>query len=305
MPSLFREIARLLRSHFIAFFLFVVLTFFLAQYKPSRMVFAIFLVISTMGLVAIHFVLRSALLARHKRGVGVRRVLVVGTGELGREVAAKIRRHRELGLDVAGFLADDEVPPAESDVGPVLGTTDDIASVLKSERIDAVFVALPLGAVDRLRKVLEVVEEELVDVKVVPDLYQYVTLRAGVEEFEGLPIISLKDTPLYGWSVVGKRVFDVFASAAGLVMLSPVLGAIAAGVKLTSRGPVFYGQERMGLDGQVFRMLKFRSMRVDAEAQTGAVWASTDDPRRTAFGTFLRRTSLDELPQLSTCSPGT
>jgi len=157
---------------------------------------------------------------------------------------------------------------------------------------------LPLSAVSRLKKVLEALSDQIVDVKVVPDLYQYVTLRAGVEEFEGLPIISLKDTPLFGWKAVGKRIFDFSACLVALVLFSPLLLLIAVAVKLTSKGPVFYGQERMGLDGRVFTMLKFRSMPPDAEASTGAVWAAKDDPRRTRFGAFLRRTSLDETPQL-------
>jgi len=101
-----------------------------------------------------------------------------------------------------------------------------------------------------------------------------------------------------GWGALAKRVTDIVASAAALVILSPLLGLIALGVRLTSPGPVLYVQERMGLDGHSFRMLKFRSMRIDAEHESGAVWARADDNRRTAFGTLLRKTSLDELPQL-------
>jgi Undecaprenyl-phosphate glucose phosphotransferase len=139
--------------------------------------------------------------------------------------------------------------------------------------------------------------DESVTIHVVPDLGRFTSLRGGVEEFEGLPFIHLRESPLYGWNQIAKRIFDAVFSLAVLLLLSPVLLALAAAVKVTSRGPVFYGQERMGLDGQRFRMLKLRTMRVDAERETGPVWAPPDDARRTPIGAFLRRFSLDELPQ--------
>jgi Undecaprenyl-phosphate glucose phosphotransferase len=132
----------------------------------------------------------------------------------------------------------------------------------------------------------------------VPDVFGLASLRGGIEEFETLPIIHLRESPLYGWNRLLKRVFDIVVGAAALVGLSPMMLAIAVGIKLTSRGPVLYRQERMGLDGRRFSMLKFRSMVPDAEADTGPRWAVPDDPRRTGFGAFLRRASLDELPQL-------
>jgi exopolysaccharide biosynthesis polyprenyl glycosylphosphotransferase len=119
-----------------------------------------------------------------------------------------------------------------------------------------------------------------------------------VEEFEGLPIIGLRGTPMVGWNRVLKRAVDIAGSALGLLVLSPLLLLLALAVKLTSPGPVLYRQKRMGLDGRVFHMLKYRSMRMDAEKECGPVWACPDDPRRTKLGSFMRRTSLDELPQL-------
>ena len=134
-------------------------------------------------------------------------------------------------------------------------------------------------------------------IHVVPDLFRFASLRGGVEEFEGMPFIHLRESPLHGWSSAAKRVFDIVFSLGVLIGLSPLLLVLALLVKLTSRGPVLYRQERMGLDGQRFRMLKFRTMRVDAEAETGPVWATTADTRRSPLGAWLRRFSLDELPQ--------
>src|SRR5262249_26786184 len=148
----------------------------------------------------------------------------------------------------------------------------------------------------RLGGLLDAVGDEPVTIHVVPDLFRFASLRGGVEEFEGMPFIHLRESPLHGWSLGAKRAFALVFSLAVLIGLSPVLAFLAAGVKLASPGPVLYRQERMGLDGQRFRMLKFRTMRVDAEAETGPVWASASDPRRLPFGAWLRRFSLDELP---------
>jgi Undecaprenyl-phosphate glucose phosphotransferase len=135
-----------------------------------------------------------------------------------------------------------------------------------------------------------------VDVKVVPDLYQYITLYGGLEEFGGLPIISLQGDPMEGWSRVAKRLFDVLFSLVALLLTGPIMLVTALAVKLTSRGPILYAQERMGIDGSTFHILKFRTMRTDAEL-AGAMMASKEDPRRTPIGTFLRKYSIDELPQ--------
>jgi len=132
----------------------------------------------------------------------------------------------------------------------------------------------------------------------VPDVFGLASLRGGIEEFETLPIIHLRESPLYGWNRVLKRGVDLVGGAVALAAALPVMLAIAAAVRLNSSGPVLYRQERMGLDGRRFQMLKFRTMGVDAEKDTGPQWTTPDDPRRTSLGAFLRRTSLDELPQL-------
>jgi exopolysaccharide biosynthesis polyprenyl glycosylphosphotransferase len=131
----------------------------------------------------------------------------------------------------------------------------------------------------------------------VPDLFQYVTFKAGIEDFDGLPVINLTQMPLEGWNSLVKRTMDVALSAVGLVALAVLFPILAVAIWLEDRGPIFYAQERMGLDGRLFRMLKLRSMRVDAE-DDGARWTEENDPRRTLVGAFLRQTSLDELPQL-------
>ena len=163
--------------------------------------------------------------------------------------------------------------------------------------MDQVLVALPSRSMHHLPRIMEVCADTTVDVKLVPDVYQYATLFGGLEEFGGLPIVNLQSTGVLGINAIAKRIFDLVFSALFLVLLSSLLAAVAILVKATSRGPLLYAQERVGLDGKPFRMLKFRTMRADAEAQ-GPRFAQDRDPRVTAFGAWLRRTSIDELPQL-------
>jgi Undecaprenyl-phosphate glucose phosphotransferase len=232
------------------------------------------------------------------RGVNVTRALIAGSGRLGGRVLESIRRNPWAGIEVVGFLdARPERHGRPIQGVPVLGPLEKVSEAIRERRADLVFVALPAeehAAVDRL---IEGLSEETVDVRVVPDLTGFFTLNAEVAEFDGLPVLSLRESPLYGWNRVLKRALDVAFSGAVLLLLSPLYLLLAVLVKRSSPGPVFYGQERMGLDGRTFRMLKFRSMRADAEKETGAVWAKENDPRRTRFGTFLRKTSLDEIPQ--------
>jgi len=146
-------------------------------------------------------------------------------------------------------------------------------------------------------ELLDSTSREMIDVKVVPDLLQVIALRARLEDLDGIPVINVNDVPLQGFNSVVKRAIDMAISSAALLVLAIPFCIIAALVKLTSRGPVFYRQERMGLDGKPFMIHKFRSMHEDAERESGPVFASHDDPRRTPIGRLLRRTNVDELPQ--------
>jgi exopolysaccharide biosynthesis polyprenyl glycosylphosphotransferase len=148
---------------------------------------------------------------------------------------------------------------------------------------------------------LEVIEagaKNLIDVKIVPDLLQFIALRARIEDLDGVPIINLNDVPLQGLSAMAKRGIDFAISAVGLLVLAIPLALVALAIRLTSPGPVFYRQERMSLDGSSFAVYKFRSMYHEAEAVTGPIWADDEDPRCTPLGRYLRRFDIDELPQL-------
>jgi Undecaprenyl-phosphate glucose phosphotransferase len=189
------------------------------------------------------------------------------------------------------------VPSTVSGV-PVAHGYGHIREVLARDRVDQVILALPRDESHHLEKILTELQDDVVSVKLVPDLLHVMTLKSSVEDLNGLPIIGLRESPLLGWSAVGKRAFDLSLSIAMLPMLVPLMGAVALAIRISNGRPIFYFQERMGLDARVFRMFKFRTMTRDAEARSGPVWTTSDDPRRTALGAILRRTGLDELPQI-------
>jgi Undecaprenyl-phosphate glucose phosphotransferase len=277
-----------------ALVLVAVMTFFFREYEYSRVVIVYFWLLSIAAVWFARAAFREALRFARRRGYNLRYAVVVGDGELAATVVSRLAARTDVGIEVLGVVGDDK----EGTGGARrLGGYADLRAVLDTHTVDHVILALVHEDYGRLGGLLDAVGDEPVTIHVVPDLFRFASLRGGVEEFEGMPFIHLRDSPLHGWSQVTKRVFDLVFSCALLIGLAPVLLLLALGVKLTSRGPVLYRQERMGLDGQRFRMLKLRTMRVDAETGTGPIWATEDDPRRVPYGAFLRRLSLDELPQ--------
>jgi Undecaprenyl-phosphate glucose phosphotransferase len=268
-------------------------------FQVSQAVWAIFLVLNVALAYASRELVREVLERRWRQGIGLKRILIAGAGELGRLVADKILEHRELGYQIVGFVDDRATGDHLGYRGlPLLGTIADAAEISAREAVDHLYVALPPEQHVQMLKLIDSTSRECVDVKVVPDLLQVIALRARLEDLDGVPVININDVPLQGFNAVVKRVLDVIISSAALALLFIPLCVIAALVKLTSRGAVFYRQERMGLDGKRINIVKFRSMHEDAERDTGPVWARENDPRVTALGRVLRKSNLDELPQL-------
>lgn len=233
------------------------------------------------------------------RGENAVRILVAGTSELGQTVARRLAAQRRLGFTVVGFLSDSEAAGAEHDGRPVLGSLALANEIIASKSIDAVYVALPIDQHAAMVELVKNLNNQFVDVRIVPDLLQCLTLRAGIEDLDGIPIVAVNETPLQGIPARLKRGVDLVGSALGLLVLSPLLIAVALAIKLKGGpGPILYTQDRVTLDGRHFPVFKFRTMREDAEAASGPVWATEQDPRRTELGVFLRKYNLDEFPQL-------
>ncbi|MHB0970328.1 MAG: undecaprenyl-phosphate glucose phosphotransferase [Thermoanaerobaculia bacterium] len=261
----------------------------------SRATLAIFVVCEILFVMSGRWIARAILRLRYRAGRNLERVLVAGSGELAEAVAYRIRDHRELGFDVVGSISEDGAPV--DDLEP-LGRFEEADQIVAKHQIDHVFVAVPHTATAAMMSLLDRLTRECASIHVVPDLLQFMALRSRVEDLDGLPTINLSETPLDGWNRIVKRVLDLTLASLALILFSPVMAIVALLVYLEDRGPVFYRQTRMGLDGVPFAMLKFRSMTPHAETESGAVWAHKDDPRRTKIGRWIRAWSLDELPQL-------
>ena len=327
------EAFRVVRAATIATMATLALTFFYRGYSYSRATFVIFYALSIALVIAMRNLYRSYRKAVLAHPAARRGVLIVGFGRIGRHLASELLA-RPSYYDLVGFLDDDPAKRGNALSGkPVLGVTAELARLVRDLGVDEVMIALPSARRERVMDLLGDCLRLRVRWKVVPDLYDVMLERVHLDHVGGLPLIGLRGSRIVGLNWALKRIFDLALASAALLLLAPLFGLIALSIKITSRGPVFYRQTRIGVGGRPFTFLKFRSMRVDSDAgihrsftadwiygRTGSgaeprprslgaaarelpaggdvVHKIVRDPRVTALGRVLRRTSLDELPQL-------
>ena len=293
-----QEILRLSATIFLTVLLIIAITFFYRDITYSRVMFSLFLIISPVFLFFIRRLFWSLIRRFRRLEIDIKKILVVGTSSLANKVVEQLEEFRYLGFQIVGYISEAKSSPNLIGDLPVIGSLSEVKYIVESEKIDEVYVALTSDFNDERDDLLKSLNDSSVDLRLVPDLVDHMRLNAGIEQLGGLPVILLSQSPLFGWNTFLKRFMDISLSFLLLMVLSPILFLIALLVKLGSHGPIFYVQERMGLDGVSFQMYKFRSMKINAESDTGPVWAKSDDGRRTYFGTFIRKLNLDELPQL-------
>jgi Undecaprenyl-phosphate glucose phosphotransferase len=299
ISSRLQEIADLFKASGLALLVFLAVVFLIREIVLSRAVVMIFWPASLILLGVSHVVVREGLRFLRRRGYNLRVALIIGTSVQARRLLARLVWYRHLGFRVSGiFFTDGQALDPEPADAPVLKTREEVQRLVCEGTADMIFITLPLQESSRLGEIQQWLGDEPVTVYYVPDFGEFAKLRGSVEEFDGFQIISLQSSPLDGWNALLKRTVDITVGGIALLVFAPLMALIAVAIKLTSAGPVFYRQERMGLDGKRFQMLKFRTMMPDAERLTGPIWAADDDPRVTRLGRLLRRTSLDELPQL-------
>ncbi|MHB9032683.1 MAG: undecaprenyl-phosphate glucose phosphotransferase [Anaerolineae bacterium] len=224
------------------------------------------------------------------------RMLLVGTGEVAQLILQRTRNSSRLCYQVVGFV-DGQGETSEVDGVPVLGLRSELRQIIREHQVQEVVLTDTTVSHEEQLEMISVCTSEHAAVRIFPDIFQIVASDLSIDDLDGLPLLSVRDISLRGWKLATKRIFDLLFSSLFLILLSPLMLFVALLIKLESKGPVFYTQTRVGLDGKPFPMIKFRSMRVDAEDESGPVWASQDDPRRTRLGAILRKTSIDELPQ--------
>jgi Undecaprenyl-phosphate glucose phosphotransferase len=294
-----RELWVLINANALAILLLISMTYLFREksIQFSRLVFVYFWALSTILTVVERTALRFFLRELRRKGYNLRYMLIVGSGQVAADMVSRIRLHQELGIQILGCLSRDGVERRGPGGIPVVGQYSDLRAFLSRTDIDQVVVALPLEDHQTLPEIMAELKDSILDIKVIPDIYQFASIGGAIEEFEGLPVISLQGCPLDGINLFAKRMLDISIASISLLLLSPVLIIIAFLVKLTSRGPVLFKQERVSFDGSPFSIIKFRTMVSDAEA-SGPGWTTPGDARVTLLGRLLRSTSLDELPQL-------
>jgi exopolysaccharide biosynthesis polyprenyl glycosylphosphotransferase len=269
------------------------------RFTYSRLTFAYWTVIATVMIALARWLVRRYQASQRARGVGVDRAVVVGWGAAADLLVQRLRMFPDYGYRVVGILADRMEPGAEVAGVQVLGRVDEIGGIVRKREVDTVFVALSEVAPNRILQLVDCCRDCGIQFRILPGMLELMTTQVTADQIDGIPLLQLRHgLDIQGPKTVIKRAFDVAVAGLALVLLTPLLALIALTVKLTSPGPVFIHQDRVGMRGRVFKTHKFRSMRVGAEAATGPVWATPGDERRTAAGGLLRRLSLDELPQL-------
>lgn len=252
------------------------------------------------GLSGYRFFLRSILHALRRRGLNTRSVAIAGAGVLGQRLADRIVSAPWMGLELAGFFDDKRGDPVKLAGDkfklPITGDLDDLVARARARKLDRVYIALPMRSEARIRWLVEQLSDTTVSVCIIPDVFVFDLLHARTQNIDGIPTISIFDSPMVGASAVVKRLEDIILSSLILSLIAVPMLLIAAAVKFTSPGPAFFRQKRYGIDGRPIEVWKFRSMRV-MENGANVTQATRQDSRITPVGAFLRRTSLDELPQ--------
>ncbi len=264
------------------------------------------LLFSWLGLMVFRIILRIVLRVMRGYGFNRRRLVLVVAGELGVTVGQRLRQMPWTGLEVVGYF-DDRAPERLPNVGtvPLLGPIAGLGDFVQRERIDQVWLAFPFRAENRVKQVLHELRHCTADIRMVPDIFQFRLLNHSMSEVGGIPVLNLTASPMVGFDQLVKELEDRILAFLILLAVSPIMLVLALGVKLTSPGPVFFKQRRHGWDGEPIEVWKFRSMKLHAEQPGHVTQATRNDPRVTGFGGFLRRTSLDELPQFINVLQGT
>ncbi len=264
-------------------------------YDPQVLI--LWSIITPLFLFVGHAWVRGYLEVLRSRG-NIRHAVIVGANDLGHKLASKIHQQRSLMMRVEAFFDDRFDQRCDDQLKPVVfGGIDDVASYVIKHNIDLVYITLPMLDHARVIDLVNSLRDTTASIYFVPDVFMFDLVQAQVDNVNGVPVISVFETPLTGMNAINKRLFDILAASVLLLLISPLLIGIALLIKLTSDGPVIFKQRRYGIDGEEFLVYKFRSMSVCEDADV-VTQATQNDARVTRLGAILRKTSLDELPQL-------
>lgn len=293
------EIYSIIKANTIGLVLFMTLLYVMKQMHISREMILIFYGLNVFTTSLSRVVIRNVLAAFRKKGYNLKHILLVGYSRAGEEYINRILGNPEWGYVVCGIL-DDSVPAGTLYRGvKVLGRIANLHVILPENKLDEIAITLSLKDYDRLEEIVDICEKSGVHTKFIPDYNSLIPSRPYTEDLMGLPVINIRYVPLSNTgNIVVKRVMDIAGALLGIILVSPIMALCALLIKLTSPGPVIFRQERVGLHNKPFYMYKFRSMEVQKPSEENKAWTIRNDPRVTRVGKIMRRTSIDELPQL-------
>ena len=295
------EMLKIFQAHLFGMFVLLSVLFTVKTIDISRVFLVIYFIIAVILSVIYRYAVKQVLRKLRSSGYNKQFVLILGAGTIGQKYMTNLFNHPEYGLEVLGFLDDFREKAIQDDKDKsykIFGKVSDLEKLLTEQIVDEVVIALPLTAFTKYQKIIFICEKAGVRVSIVPDFYDILPASPHFERFGDLPLISVRNVPLDEFvNRLFKRGFDIMFSLFAIFLMSPVLLVVAIGVKATSPGPILFKQERVGLNRRPFMMYKFRSMKQMPVNNSDTQWTVENDPRRTKFGTFIRKTSLDELPQ--------
>lgn len=294
-----REFQEIILANMIGIIIIMSLLYLERSIHFSRVMLGLFFVFSIVLMGLERGTIRKMLRTMREHGYNIKHIIIIGAGALGQTFANKVLGDRQLGYQIHGYI-DDYYPRSEKDGIPILGTTREIKEILEEHRVDEVIIALPNTSYKRINEVIDECEYQGIKTQVIPDYFNLVQgSRPAFDELDGIPLINTRYIPLdEPINKFIKRAFDLIFSLAFVIVFWWFYVIIAILVKVTSPGPVIYKQVRVGMNRKEFNIYKFRSMRNDIPEKGDTLWTTEDDPRKTKFGSFIRKTSIDELPQL-------
>lgn len=293
------EAWHVLQANGIGVLIFILVLYFTKQHDYSRTVIFIFFCINVFSEVLVRNVIRMALRKIRKQGYNQKHILLIGYSQAAEQFADRILAHPEWGYIIRGILADN-VPRGTQYRGiKVLGRTENLTIILPENKLDEIVITLGLAEYHKLSRIVAMCEKSGVHTKFIPDYNNIIPTKPYTEDILGLPVINIRHVPLNNaLNSFMKRCVDLFGAVFALIVFSPVIAIVAAVIKITSPGPLIFRQERIGKQNKPFYMYKFRSMVVQDESVEKGKWTTQNDPRVTPVGRFIRKTSIDELPQL-------
>lgn len=293
------EFGNILKANILGLMIFLTILYVAKEHNFSREMLFIFFVINVSLEVLMRLSIRVGLHFMRKSGFNIKHILFVGYSRAAESYIDRIRAFPQWGYQIEGILDDNVEPGTNYNGALVLGKTDDLLNLLAENKLDEIAITLGLSEYSKLEKIVNLCEKSGVHTQFVPDYNNIIPSKPYTEDLMGLPVVNIRYIPLSNtFNALMKRTVDIIGSAVGIVVLSPLLLIIACLVKFTSKGPLIFKQERVGLRNETFMMYKFRTMKVQDEKEEKKAWTVKNDPRVTKIGKFLRKTSLDELPQL-------